>query len=273
MTSSSLPHADRQRPAHDHGAQDHDHGHVAHGHGHRQAPDHRPDPGKACAGSTCAAGGTAGHASPPASTAGGCCDHDHVPPDATPRYRRVLWIALWLNAAMFVVEMVGGLGAQSSSLLADAADFAGDAANYGLGLFALSLGTVWRSRTAWFKGATMLVYGIAVLAVTGWRAWSGVLPEPATMGVIGLLALATNVGVAVLLYAFRDGDAQMRSVWLCTRNDAIGNVAVLLAALGVFGTAQAWPDLLVAAFMSLLGIHSGWAVVRQARGELRTAAA
>lgn len=203
--------------------------------------------------------------------AGACCDHDHVPADATPRYRRVLWIAMWLNAAMFVIEMIGGLGAQSSALLADAVDFAGDAANYGLGLFALGLAPVWRSRTAWFKGVTMLAYGLAVLAVTGWRAWSGVLPEPATMGLIGTLALATNVGVAVLLYAFRDGDAQMRSVWLCTRNDAIGNVAVLLAAAGVFGMGQAWPDLLVAAFMSLLAIQAGASVMRQARQELRAA--
>lgn len=240
--------------------------HAAHPHPHGEDHAHG-DPRDAAGTADCADACAA-----PAGSAGGCCDHDHVPADAGPRYRRALWIAMWLNAAMFVVEMVGGLGSQSSALLADAVDFAGDAANYGLGLFALSLGLAWRARTAWLKGASMLAYGIGVLALTGWRAWSGVQPEPATMGVIGLLALATNVGVAVLLYAFRDGDAQMRSVWLCTRNDAIGNVAVLLAALGVFGTAQAWPDLLVAAFMSLLGIHSGWAVVRQARGELRTAA-
>ncbi|MFZ5522034.1 MAG: cation transporter [Pseudomonadota bacterium] len=251
MTSSAA-HADRQGPGH----------RPEHHHEHGAAQGHAP----ACASDTvCSAR--------PAAAASGCCDHDHVPTDATQRYRRALWIALWLNAAMFVVEMIGGLGAQSSSLLADAADFAGDAANYGLGLFALSMGAVWRSRTAWFKGATMLLYGIAVLAVTGWRAWSGVLPEPATMGVIGTLALATNVGVAMLLYAFRDGDAQMRSVWLCTRNDAIGNVAVLLAAAGVFGVGQAWPDLLVAGFMSVLAIHAGASVMGHARHELRTAAA
>lgn len=198
-----------------------------------------------------------------------CCAHDHGAADATPRYRRMLWIALVLNAAMFVIEMVGGIGAQSSSLLADAVDFAGDAGNYALGLFALSLGAVWRSRTAWFKGATMLAYGVGVLGVTLWRLLQGVVPEPATMGVIGAMALAVNVGVAVLLYAFRDGDAQMRSVWLCTRNDAIGNVAVLLAAVGVFGTGHAWPDLLVATLMSGLALHAGWVVMRQARQELR----
>lgn len=201
-----------------------------------------------------------------------CCEHDHChapDPNASPRYRRVLWIALVLNAAMFFVEMAGGLHAGSSALLADAVDFAGDAGNYALGLFALSLGAAWRSRTALFKGGTMLAYGTVVLGITAWRALHGVVPEPATMGAVGALALAVNLGVAVLLYAYREGDAQMRSVWLCTRNDAIGNVAVMLAALGVFGTGSGWPDLLVAAFMSCLALQAGWSVVKQARGELQ----
>ncbi|OIQ70000.1 cadmium, cobalt and zinc/H(+)-K(+) antiporter [mine drainage metagenome] len=184
----------------------------------------------------------------------------------------MLWLALVLNAAMFFVEMIGGWGAHSSALLADAVDFAGDAGNYALGLYALGLGMLWRSRTAWFKGATMASYGATVLGVTLWRLTQGVTPEPATMGVIGALALAVNFGVAVLLYAFRNGDAQMRSVWLCTRNDAIGNVAVLLAAAGVFGTGSAWPDLAVAVFMSLLAMRSGWAVTRAAQNELRVLA-
>lgn len=212
----------------------------------------------------------------PATAAPACadgCNHDFSEAAQSPRYRRVLWIALWLNAAMFFVEMIGGWGAHSSALLADAVDFAGDAGNYALGIYAISLGAVWRSRTAWFKGATMAAYGAAVLGVTLWRLAQGVVPEPATMGVIGTLALATNFGVAVLLYAFRNGDAQMRSVWLCTRNDAIGNVAVLLAALGVFGTGTAWPDLAVAGFMSVLAMRSGWAVMRAAQGELSSHAA
>lgn len=207
----------------------------------------------------------------PVSAATACadgCAHDFSDAARSPRYRRVLWVALWLNAAMFFVEMIGGWGAHSSALLADAVDFAGDAGNYALGLYALSLGTVWRSRTAWLKGATMAGYGAIVLAVTLWRLAQGVLPEPATMGVIGLLALAVNLGVAVLLYAYRNGDAQMRSVWLCSRNDAIGNVAVMLAAAGVFGTGQAWPDLMVACLMSLLAMRSGWAVLRAAQHEL-----
>lgn len=222
----------------------------------------------ACHDHACCAPPDGQQAAPAPSTCADGCAHDFSEAARSPRYRRVLWIALWLNAAMFFVEMIGGWGAHSSALLADAVDFAGDAGNYALGLYALSLGALWRSRTAWLKGATMAGYGAIVLAVTLWRLAQGVLPEPATMGVIGVLALAVNLGVAVLLYAYRNGDAQMRSVWLCTRNDAIGNVAVMLAAAGVFGTGQAWPDLLVACFMSLLAMRSGWAVLRAARHEL-----
>ena len=187
-----------------------------------------------------------------------------------PRYRRVLWIALFANLAMFGVEIVAGWGARSVSLLADAVDFFGDAANYGLSLAVLSLAVVWRSRTALIKGLTMGAYGLYVLGQALWNAFAGVVPEAMTMGVVGALALAVNVTVAVLLYAFRSGDANMRSVWLCSRNDAIGNLAVMLAALGVFGTGAAWPDLLVATLMGGLGLSAARSVIRQARQELRS---
>src|SRR5690606_21108307 len=127
-----------------------------------------------------------------------------------------------------------------------ALDFAGDAVNYGLSLAVLGMALVWRARAALLKGISMAVYGALVLGKTAWAAQQGVPPEPIAMGLIALLALAANVGSAVLLYAFRQGDANMRSVWLCSRNDAIGNVAVAAAALGVFGTQSAWPDLAVA---------------------------
>jgi Co/Zn/Cd efflux system component len=184
-----------------------------------------------------------------------------------------LWIALLVNSLMFGVELVGGLGAHSVSLLADAVDFLGDAGNYALSLFVLGLAPVWRTRTALFKGVTMGVYGLFVLGRAGWSMSQGIVPEPATMGMIGVLALAANGLVALLLYAFRDGDANMRSVWLCTRNDMIGNAAVLLAALGVFGTGSGWPDVAVATIMAVLGLSAAKSVVIQARGELRTAAA
>lgn len=198
-------------------------------------------------------------------------DHDdaHVTGDpADPRYRRVLWWALVINATLFVIELLAGIGADSVSLLADAIDFAGDSLSYGLSLMALAMGLVWRSRVAWLKGSTMLIWGLAVLARTGWMAWSGTLPRAETMGAIAALAFVANLAVAFLLYAYRDGDADMRSVWLCTRNDAIGNVAVLLAAAGVFTTASAWPDLAVATGMAVLAILAGRDVLRRARREL-----
>ena len=185
-----------------------------------------------------------------------------------PGYRRVLWIALLINASMFGVEMAAGLSSGSVSLLADAIDFFGDASNYAVTLAVLSLGLAWRARAALLKAVSMLLFAAVVLAKSLWAIGHAAPPEALTMGLVGALALAANVGVAALLYAFRAGDANMRGVWLCTRNDAIGNVAVMLAALGVFGTGTAWPDLCVAVVMSGLAIASGWSVMRQARREL-----
>jgi Co/Zn/Cd efflux system component len=195
-----------------------------------------------------------------------CCTPP--PPSSDPSYRRILWIALFANLAMFAVELVASVWSGSSALAADAADFLGDSANYALSLGAIALGGAWVSRVALLKGAAMSVYGIAVLAYAAWRAWLGVPPEPITMGVVGALALAVNFSVAALLYRFREGDANMRSVWLCTRNDVIANVAVLVAAAGVFGTGTVWPDVAVAAMLALLGLSSGRIVIRQARAEL-----
>lgn len=189
---------------------------------------------------------------------------------ASPRYRRALWIALWVNALMFGVEIAGGIASGSVSLLADAVDFAGDAANYGLSLAVLSLGFAWRARAALVKGLSMGSYGIFVLGKSAWGAWSGGVPEPVTMGAIAFLALLANLAVAGLLYAFRDGDANMRSVWLCSRNDAIGNVAVMFAAWGVFGAGAGWPDLMVAVIMGGLALSAARSVVKQARSELAT---
>jgi Co/Zn/Cd efflux system component len=204
------------------------------------------------------------------------CHHDHCAANTAPlsgpaalRWRRILWIALIVNAAMFVVELVAGLESNSASLLADAVDFAGDAANYGLSLAVLSMALVWRSRAALMKGSTMFLYGLFVLARAGWIVQTGSVPDPLTMGVVGFFALLANTGVAVLLFTFRNSDANMRSVWLCSRNDAISNVAVMLAGLGVFGTGSAWPDLVVAAVMACLAITAGVAVMRQAMAELR----
>lgn len=201
-----------------------------------------------------------------------CCDHDHSGPAGNdPRFRRVLWIALWINAAMFLVEVVGGFISGSVSLLADAVDFAGDAANYALSLAVLSMGLLWRARGALLKGCSMGIYGLFVLVMAGWNAYIGKTPDSIAMGVIAILALAANIIVAMMLYAYREGDANMRSVWLCSRNDAIGNLAVILAAVAVLGTGDAWPDLVVAAVMGGLAVWSGQSVIRQALGEIRNA--
>jgi len=195
-----------------------------------------------------------------------CCS---PPPHSTDvSYRRVLWIALAANAAMFFIELAASLWSGSSALAADAADFLGDSANYAFSLGAIALGGAWLSRVALVKGAVMVLYGVAVLGYAGWRAWLGMPPEPLTMGLVGLLALGVNFGVAALLYRFREGDANMRSVWLCTRNDVIGNIAVLAAAAGVFGTGTVWPDVAVAAVLAILGLASGPGVMREALNEL-----
>jgi len=200
----------------------------------------------------------------------GGCSTDRPPVDR--RYRRILWIALWVNFLMFGVEIAGGWAAGSVALLADAVDFLGDAANYGISLFVLGLAPVWRSRTALVKGATMGGYGVFVLASALWHLRSGTVPEAHTMGWIGFAALGANCLVAALLWAYRNGDANMRSVWLCTRNDAIGNLAVMLAAFGVFQTGSGLPDLLVATVMGLLGLSAARTVILQARSEMRTRA-
>lgn len=200
-----------------------------------------------------------------------CCDGgcSSEKPPVDPTYRRILWIALVVNAAMFGVELVSGWSAGSVSLLADAVDFFGDAANYGVSLYVMALAPIWRSRTALAKGLTMGIYGVFVLGATAWHLATGTVPEARTMGLVGLLALLANGAVAVLLFAYRNGDSNMRSVWLCTRNDAIGNVAVMLAALGVFGTGAGWPDIVVAAVMGVLGLTAARSVICQALREMK----
>lgn len=198
-----------------------------------------------------------------------CCEPPATPPvDAA--YRRVLWIALVLNALMFGVELIASFSAQSVSLLADAIDFLGDAGNYAVALFVLGLAPVWRSRTALWKGWLMLGYGVFVLVKSGWQWSAGIVPDPFMMGAVSVLALAVNLGVAAMLYTHRGGDAQRRSVWLCSRNDALGNLAVMTAAAGVWATAHGWPDIAVALVLAGLALSSGVSVIRQARQELRT---
>ncbi|CAM5583848.1 MULTISPECIES: cation transporter [Sphingobium] len=190
-------------------------------------------------------------------------------PSNDPRWRRAVWIALIINATMFGVEIFAGVTAHSAALKADALDFLGDSANYAISLGVAGMVLTWRARAAMLKGATLFALGVWVIGSTGYAAFAGTLPQAETMRIVGGLALAANVAVAFILYRFRSGEANMRSVWICSRNDAIGNVAVVAAAFGVFGTGSAWPDLTVAAILATLGISGGIQIMRQAAAELR----
>jgi Co/Zn/Cd efflux system component len=201
--------------------------------------------------------------------AASCCHHCHDEHDAIrPAYRRVLWVALAINLVMFVVEVAAGLGARSVSLLADSLDFLGDAGNYGVSLLVLGMALRWRARAALLKGASMAVFGL--LFTTAQHALAGTVPDAPTMGAIGVTAMVANLAVAGLLYRYRDSDSNMVSVWLCTRNDVIGNFAVLAAAIGVFGTQVGWPDLIVGGVMAGLALSGAWLVLRQALVEVRS---
>lgn len=209
-----------------------------------------------------------------------CCHeeshgHSHGAPPGPDdhRYRRVLWIALLVNAAMFAVEIVAGVAAGSVALKADALDFLSDSATYAISLLVLGMSLQWRARAALAKGVSLGVIGLWVASTTLYNAVYGRVPDADIMGIIGFLALAANVSVAALLYAFRRGDANMRSVWICSRNDAIGNVAVMLAAVGVFGTGTGWPDVIVGGIMAVLAISGAWQIIRQALGELNESSA
>lgn len=184
-------------------------------------------------------------------------------------YRRVLWAVLAINTMMFLVEIGAGLAAGSAALQADALDFFGDAANYAISLLVVGMALRYRATAALAKGATMGLFGLWVVGTVVWHIVHGTLPSAVTMGAVGFAALAANAASFGLLWAYRGGDANMRSAWICTRNDVFGNLAVLLAALGVFGTGSGWPDIIVAAIMSALALQGAATVVRQSLGELR----
>ncbi|MHA1597288.1 MAG: cation transporter [Alphaproteobacteria bacterium] len=198
---------------------------------------------------------------------GACCDHQ---PDSTPpvAYKRVLWAALVINSGMFIIEIVAGLIGGSVSLQADALDFFADAANYGISLLVLSSGLRVRAQTAMAKGIVMGILGIWVLGLSVYHMAIGQVPGAVIMGGVGLLALTANVVTAWMLYHYRDGDSNMRSVWLCSRNDAIANIAVLVAAVGVWNTGTGWPDVAVGVIIAGLGLSAGAQIFRLARTEM-----
>lgn len=200
----------------------------------------------------------------------GCCSHDAKFDGASQRYRRALWAVIVINGVMFQVEMTAGIAANSQALLADALDFFGDTLTYGLSLFVIGHSLTWRARAALFKGLSLAAMGLWVLGSTFYQVLILETPVAVIMTGIGILALAANMASVLILYRFRDGDANVRSVWLCSRNDAIGNLAVIGAAGAVWFTASAWPDLLVAGVMASLFLRSAYLIIRQALQELRT---
>lgn len=199
----------------------------------------------------------------------GCCGQDAKFDGISADYKRRLWLVIALNATMFLVEMAAGHLARSQALQADALDFLGDAMTYGISLAVIGSTIQVRTNAALVKGASLLLMGLWVLGSTIYRVFYVGIPEAEIMGAIGLLALLTNLTSVLLLIRYKDGDANVRSVWLCSRNDAIGNVAVMLAALGVWGTASGWPDLVVAIIMAGLFLSSAFQIMRQALEERR----
>lgn len=197
----------------------------------------------------------------------GCCGHDAKFDGVSDDYKRRLWLVIALNGTMFAVEMMAGHMAKSQALQADALDFLGDALTYGISLAVIGASVRARTNAALAKGISLLLMGLWVFGSTIYRVFYVGVPEAEIMGVVGFFALLTNLASVLLLVRYKDGDANVRSVWLCSRNDAIGNVAVMLAALGVWGTATGWPDLIVATVMAGLFLSSAFQIVRQALAE------
>ena len=199
---------------------------------------------------------------------GGCCGSEAKFDGASAAFRRALWAVIAINGAMFVVEISAGAFAGSKALQADALDFLGDTATYALSLYVIGMSIRARSLAAVFKGLSLAGMGVWVLGSSIYQAFVIGLPKAEVMGAIGFLALAANMASVVILMRFKNGDANVRSVWLCSRNDAIGNVAVMLAAVGVWATGTGWPDLIVATLMAALFSWSAIQIIRQAWQEL-----
>jgi Co/Zn/Cd efflux system component len=204
--------------------------------------------------------------------ASGCCGTRARFDGLDPRYQRVLWTVIAINAVMFIVEIASGHIAGSQALQADALDFLGDTLTYGLSLAVIGRSIQTRSYAAMMKGFSLTAMGLWVLGSTAYHVLVLGVPRAEIMGVVGFLALAANVASVLLLMRYKDGDANVRSVWVCSRNDAIGNLAVMGAALAVWGTTSAWPDLAVAGIMACLFLMSSTQILLQAWREYRSEA-
>jgi len=203
--------------------------------------------------------------------AGCSCDNNVKFDGMSKAYIKILWVVIAINFVLFLVEMVASQLSASMALSADALDFLGDSLTYSITLIAIGHSLRWRASAAMFKGITLALIGIWVLGSTLYRVFVLGVPNEMIMGSIALMAFAANVISALLLLKYKDGDANVRSVWLCSRNDAIGNLAVLVAAVVVSFTQSKWPDLIVAFLMAGLFLHSATLIIRQAKVELNLA--
>ena len=199
-----------------------------------------------------------------------CCGQGMTFEGLSTDYKRRLWLVIGINAGMFLIEMGAGALAGSQALQADALDFLGDSLTYGMSLAVIGAAVRVRAWTAFAKGISLTVMGLWVFGATAYHVLVLGIPRAEIMGIVGFMALAANVASVLILIRYKDGDANVRSVWLCSRNDAIGNVAVMIAAIGVWGTATKWPDLIVAAIMAGLFLYSSLQILRQSIRELRT---
>ena len=199
-----------------------------------------------------------------------CCGHNATFEGLSADYKRRLWVVIAINASMFLVEMGAGALAGSQALQADALDFLADSATYGLSLAVIGAAVATRAKAAFLKGISLTLMGLWVFGATVYHVFVLGVPHAEVMGAVGFLALAANVASVLILMRYKDGDSNVRSVWLCSRNDAIGNVAVMIAALAVWVTATRWPDLIVAAIMASLFLSSSAQILRQSWREIRT---
>jgi len=200
----------------------------------------------------------------------GCCDHDDIDPAALQvnAFRRVLWIVLVINGIMFAAEFSSAFFANSVALQADALDFLGDTLTYAVTLLAIGYSLKIRAKVALFKGASLGLLGLWVYGQMFFYLISGKIPSYEIMGMMGIIAFLANLISALLLYRYRAGDSNMQSVWLCSRNDAIGNLAIIVAASGVFATGSAWPDFIVATIMATLSVTASYRIIKLALQEI-----
>ena len=197
-----------------------------------------------------------------------CCGSNQ-PIHQSPKYKKAWWIVLILNLSMFFVEIVMGVKSGSTSLLSDSLDFLGDSANYLISLIVLPMALSYRAKASMVKGLTMGGFGLFILMTTIYRVFYGEMPSYSEISIVGFLALLVNVSALLILLKFRDGDSNVRSVWVCSRNDAIGNVAVILAGMAVYFFQSKYPDLIVAFVLAFLALQASQEIIKRAWAELK----